>query len=151
MEKVTKQIVIGVTEDGGCAVSVSPDMDATTAFQLTGTLALHLMTAFRQVAVSDIKKSKLKTAEEASAIVGMTESIYDAMDSVFSNVLSKFYPSHPKYSLEDEAILELTNKKIEERYKALSKEERVKYRSSYDKMKHQLEVDRANDRTSKKA
>lgn len=153
MEKnLTKRIVIGLTDDDQCGINVSPDMDCATAFQLVGTLALHLMNAFYQVAV-DIETNnandEVKPSEKEieAAKQGLKESMYDAMDSVFSSVLTQFYPDAPKNQLEEEAILELVNKKIEDRYNAMSKEERARHAQAYNKMKLQMEY---RIRTTKK-
>ena len=140
MEKLNKQILIGLSDNDQCAISISPDMDAATAFQLIGTLSLHVLNAFRAVATKDINDSTdIKTKEKEAAITGITESLYDAMDNVFSTVLNQFYPAHPRYSLEDEAILELTNQKIQAKYDALTPEQKSNYHQAYNKMKLQAE------------
>lgn len=143
MEKLNKQILIGLSQDDQCAISISPDMDAATAFQLIGTLSLHVLNAFRTVAEHEINNApaelKLKDKQKEAAITGITESLYDAMDNVFSTVLNQFYPAHPRYSLEDEAILELTNQKIQAKYDALTPEQRTQYHQAYNKMKLQAE------------
>lgn len=65
--------------------------------------------------------------------------MYDAFDSLVSNVLNQFYPTHPKLEIEDEAILELTNKKIEERYNELSDSEKEAFRSTYSQILDKLQ------------
>ena len=144
MEKLTKQIIIGLSDDDQCAISISPDMDAATAMQLIGTLSLHVLNAYKTVATHAItnqsstdKTTKLKKKEIEAATIGITESLYDAMDNVFSTVLAQFYPHHPRYTIEDEAILELVNKKIEDKYNALTPEQRSQYSQAYSKMKLQ--------------
>lgn len=149
MEKLTKQIIIGLSDDDQCAISISPDMDAATAMQLIGTLSLHVLNAYKTVATHAItsnqtqdkqdKQIKLKKKEIEAATVGITESLYDAMDNVFSTVLAQFYPHHPRYTIEDEAILELVNKKIEDKYNALTPEQKSAYSQAYSKMKLQAE------------
>ena len=140
MEKITKSITIGLTDDNTCGVSVSPDMDCATAFQLVGTLAEHILNAFYTVAESQINSQHKSNDKDARiALLGIKESMYDAMDSIFSNVLNNFYPDAPRSSIEDEAILELVNAKIEERYNALSPEEKSKYAQAYSKMKLKME------------
>lgn len=145
MEKLTKQIIIGLSNDDQCAISISPDMDAATAMQLIGTLSLHVLNAYKTVATHAITNSdskeqiKLKKKEIEAATVGITESLYDAMDNVFSTVLAQFYPHHPRYTIEDEAILELVNKKIEDKYNALTPEQKSAYSQAYSKMKLQAE------------
>lgn len=143
MEKLNKQILIGLAENDQCAISISPDMDAATAFQLIGTLSLHVLNAFKAVAEHEINNApaelKLKDKQKEAAITGITESLYDAMDNVFSTVLNQFYPAHPRYSLEDEAILELTNQKIQAKYDALTPEQKSNYHQAYNKMKLQAE------------
>lgn len=156
MSKITKQMMIGLTDDEQCAVQVSPDMDAATAFQLIGTLALHILNAFNAVAIHDLEqmadpsaildsvpastksKSKLSKKELEAAKIGIKESMYDAMNSVFSTVLVQFYPDAPRSDLEDEAIIELVNDKIEQRYRSLSEKERKQYKRNYEKMKAHL-------------
>lgn len=140
MEKITKSITIGLTDDNTCGVNVSPDMDCATAFQLLGTLAEHLLNAFYKVAEVQIdSQHKSNDASAKAAKLGIKESMYDAMDSIFSNVLNNFYPDAPRSTIEDEAILELVNAKIEERYNALSPEEKSKYAQAYSKMKLKME------------
>ena len=142
MEKLNKQIIIGLSDDDQCAISISPDMDAATAMQLIGTLSLHVLNAYKTVATHAITNStdtKLKKKEIEAATTGITESLYDAMDNVFSTVLAQFYPHHPRYTIEDEAILELVNKKIEDKYNALTPEQKSAYSQAYSKMKLQAE------------
>lgn len=121
-------------------VNITPDLDAATAMQLLGTLAQHIMAAYTEVAVKDISdnSNNLTTSEKEAAISGIKDSIYDAMDNVFSTVLANYRPEHPRYTLEDEAILELVNKKIEQKYNSLPKKERAKYQAEYNKMKLRL-------------
>ena len=121
-------------------VNITPDLDAATAMQLLGTLAQHIMAAYTTVAVKQIEDSNndLSTSEKEAAIAGIKDSIYDAMDNVFSTVLANYRPEHPRYTLEDEAILELVNKKIEQKYNSLPKKERTKYKTEYNKMKLRL-------------
>lgn len=142
MEKLNKQILIGLADDDQCAVSISPDMDAATALQLIGTLSLHVLNAFRSVAEYEINNNPdttVKQKQKEAAITGITESLYDAMDNIFSTVLNQFYPAHPKYSIEDEAILELTNQKIQAKYDALTPEQKSSYHQAYNKMRLQAE------------
>lgn len=142
MEKLNKQILIGLAANDQCAVSISPDMDAATALQLIGTLSLHVLNAFRSVAEYEINNNPdttVKQKQKEAAITGITESLYDAMDNIFSTVLNQFYPAHPRYSIEDEAILELTNQKIQAKYDALTPEQKSSYHQAYNKMKLQAE------------
>lgn len=146
MEKLNKQILIGLADDDQCAVSISPDMDAATALQLIGTLSLHVLNAFRSVAEYEINNNPdttVKQKQKEAAITGITESLYDAMDNIFSTVLNQFYPAHPRYSIEDEAILELTNQKIQAKYDALTPEQKSSYHQAYNKMKLQAEFRKA--------
>ena len=137
MEKLKKHITIGLTEDNQCGVQISPEMQASEAFQLVGTLALHILSSYYKVATSQLEN--LSHEELNAAYTGIKESMYDAMDSVFSNVLIQFYPNAPKLSIEDEAILELTNKLIEERYNELTPEEQKAYSEGYRQTRARLE------------
>lgn len=123
-------------------VNITPDLDAATAMQLLGTLAQHIMAAYTEVAISQINQDSnnndLSKSEKEAAISGIKDSIYDAMDNVFSTVLANYRPEHPRYTLEDEAILELVNKKIEQKYNSLPKAERRRYQTEYNKMKLRL-------------
>lgn len=121
-------------------VNITPDLDAATAMQLLGTLAQHIMAAYTEVAVKELSsdQNNLSTSEKEAAISGIKDSIYDAMDNVFSTVLANYRPEHPRYTLEDEAILELVNSKIEQKYNSLPKKERAKYKAEYNKMKLRL-------------
>lgn len=154
MEKLNKQILIGLADDDQCAVSISPDMDAATALQLIGTLSLHVLNAFRSVAEYEINNNPdttVKQKQKEAAITGITESLYDAMDNIFSTVLNQFYPAHPRYSIEDEAILELTNQKIQAKYDALTPEQKSSYHQAYNKMKLQAEFRKATSKSELKS
>ena len=141
MEKLKKYMTIGLTDDEQCGVQISPDMMASEAFQLIGTLALHVLNSYYQVAISQL--NNLSQDELNAAYTGIKESMYDAMDTLFSNILTQFYPDAPKLSIEDEAILELTNKLIEERYDQLSPEEQKAYSEAYRQTVARLEEKRA--------
>ena len=135
-------MLIGISDKdpNQAGVNITPDLDAATAMQLLGTLAQHIMTAYTEVAVNQINQdsNNLSTSEREAAIAGIKDSIYDAMDNVFSTVLANYRPEHPRYTLEDEAILELVNRKIEQKYNSLPKKERAKYQAEYNKMKLRL-------------
>ena len=138
-QQLSKYMTIGLTDNNECAVKITESMDATTAFQLLGTLALHILKSYEAVAHQALAAQFNSSSDSSSdsqselelAKQGMTESLFDAMDNVFSNVLDNFYPTNPKASIEDEAILELTNKIIEERYNALTPEEREAFSKGY--------------------
>lgn len=140
MEKITKHMTIGTTPSNQAAISISPDITAAEALQLLGTLSLHVLNAYTEVAKSLINSSKLSKKELDAAITGIKESMYDAADNMFSSVLTQFYPDAPKNSIEEEAIITLQNKLIEERYNKLSKEEKSAYKKQYDKMKYVLKI-----------
>lgn len=129
-------------------VNITPDLDAATAMQLLGTLAQHIMAAYTEVAISQINQDQnnLSKSEKEAAISGIKDSIYDAMDNVFSTVLANYRPEHPRYTLEDEAILELVNKKIEQKYNSLPKKEKLKYQTEYNKMKLRLTYAKSTDK-----
>ena len=139
MKKLTKTITIGVTDSNECGVSVSPDMDCALALQLLGTLASHILNAYKAVAVDTISQSLTKKDKDA-AIQGITESMYDAADSIFSTVLTQFYPDAARNSIEDEAILRLTNELIEKRYNSLPESERKAFSTAYNKTKLSMQM-----------
>lgn len=129
-----KHISIGLPEDkpDKAAISISPDLDFNTALLLLGTLSKHILGAYFEVASRQIENSKQYSKKtRGAATLGIKQSMYDTADSLFSNVLTEFYPDAPKLSIEDEAILELTNQKITERYDQLSDEEKAAYASTY--------------------
>lgn len=140
MEKITKHMTIGITPSNQAAISISPDITAAEALQLLGTLSLHVLNAYNEVAKSLMTDTKLSKKELDAAITGIKESMYDAADNMFSSVLTQFYPDAPKNSIEEEAIITLQNKLIEERYNKLSKEEKSAYKKQYDKMKYVLKI-----------
>ena len=145
--ELTKQIVVGLTNDtpAQCGLHIDPDITAMEAFQLIGTLSLHILNAYYENAKQQITKPQVPNKEQEAALLGIKESMYDAFDSLVSNVLNQFYPTHPKLEIEDEAILELTNKKIEERYNQLSDEEKAAYKATYTQVLNKLH---GNDATS---
>lgn len=138
--ELTKQIVVGLTNDtpAQCGLHIDPDITAMEALQLIGTLSLHILNAYYENAKQQITKDQVPTKEQEAALLGIKESMYDAFDSLVSNVLNQFYPTHPKLEIEDEAILELTNKKIEERYNQLSDEEKAAYKATYTQVLNKL-------------
>ena len=138
--ELTKQIVVGLTNDtpAQCGLHIDPDITAMEAFQLIGTLSLHILNAYYENAKQQITKSQVPNKEQEAALLGIKESMYDAFDNLVSNVLNQFYPTHPKLEIEDEAILELTNKKIEERYNQLSDEEKAAYKATYTQVLNKL-------------
>ena len=140
MEKITKHMTIGITPSNQAAISISPDITAAEALQLLGTLSLHVLNAYNEVAKSLIQTNHLSKTELTAATQGIKESMYDAADNMFSSVLTQFYPDAPKNSIEEEAIITLQNKLIEERYNKLSKEEKSAYKKQYDKMKYVLKI-----------
>lgn len=142
MKKLTKTITIGVTDSNECGVSVSPDMDCTLALQLLGTLASHILNAYKAVAIDALAstKSNLSKKDKDAAIQGITESMYDAADSIFSTVLTQFYPDAARNSIEDEAILRLTNELIEKRYNSLPESERKAFSTAYNKTKLSMQM-----------
>ena len=135
MKEFEKYMTIGLTDETNAGVNISPNMDCATALQLLGTRSLHVANAFNLAAVNEITKIELPDSERQAAATGIKESIYDALDMVFSNVLASFYPGAPKYELEDEAILQLTNELIEKRYNALPKKEREAFKKHYQMQK----------------
>ena len=142
MEKITKHMTIGITKTNQAAISISPDITAAEALQLLGTLSLHVLNAYNEVAKSLLNSSKLSKTELHAAEQGIKESMYDAADNMFSSVLTQFYPDAPKNSIEEEAIITLQNKLIEERYNKLSKEEKTAFKDNYNKMKYVLKINK---------
>ena len=142
MEKITKHMTIGITPSNQAAISISPDITAAEALQLLGTLSLHVLNAYNEVAKSLLSSSKLSKHERAAAEQGIKDSMYDAADNMFSSVLTQFYPDAPKNSIEEEAIITLQNKLIEERYNKLSKEEKTAFKDNYNKMKYVLKINK---------
>lgn len=139
MEKITKHITIGLTADNQAAISISKDTTAAEAFQLLGTLSLHILKAYEQVANSSLQ-TMLSKKELDAARQGIKESIYDTADNIFSSVLSQFYPDAPRNEIEEEAIITLQNKLIEERYNKLSQKEKASFKEHYNKMKYVLSI-----------
>lgn len=134
-------MTIGITKTNQAAISISPDITAAEALQLLGTLSLHVLNAYNEVAKSLLNSANnLSKKELAAAITGIKESMYDAADNMFSSVLTQFYPDAPRNEIEEEAIIQLQNKLIEERYNKLSKEEKASYKKQYDKMKYVLKI-----------
>ena len=149
-----KQITIQIPDDkpDKCGIQISPELTCTEAFQMLGTLALHMLNAYTTVAISALNQnhnsgstpsaSKLSTdAELRAATTGIKESMYDAMNSVFSTVLQNYYPDAVRYSIEDEAILQLTNNLIEERYNKLTPAEQKAYSKAYQSLKASVTQD----------
>ena len=131
-----EKTIIMSAVDNKLKLSVSPSMDATTAFQMLGTLTTHLLNAFTEAALHDLNNTKGMTAKEKhAAITGIKESMYDAVNNILSNALNQYYPENPTLNLEEEAILKLTNELIEKRYNALSKKEKDAYARYQAKIK----------------
>ena len=135
-------MTIGITPSNQAAISISPDITAAEALQLLGTLSLHVLNAYNEVAKNLIQTNKLSNKERIAAEKGIKESMYDAADNMFSSVLTQFYPDAPKNSIEEEAIITLQNKLIEERYNKLSTKEKAAFKDNYNKMKYVLQIDK---------
>ena len=133
-------MTIGITPSNQAAISISPDITAAEALQLLGTLSLHVLNAYNEVAKSLMNTSNLSKKELEAATIGIKESMYDAADNMFSSVLTQFYPDAPKNSIEEEAIITLQNKLIEERYNKLSTKEKAAFKDNYNKMKYVLKI-----------
>ena len=134
-------MTIGITKTNQAAISISPDITAAEALQLLGTLSLHVLNAYNEVAKSLLNSANnLSKKELAAAEQGIKESMYDAADNMFSSVLTQFYPDAPKNSIEEEAIITLQNKLIEERYNKLSTKEKAAFKDNYNKMKYVLKI-----------
>lgn len=134
-------MTIGITKTNQAAISISPDITAAEALQLLGTLSLHVLNAYNEVAKSLLNSANnLSNKELAAAEQGIKESMYDAADNMFSSVLTQFYPDAPKNSIEEEAIITLQNKLIEERYNKLSTKEKAAFKDNYNKMKYVLKI-----------
>lgn len=142
MEKITKHMTIGITKTNQAAISISPDITAAEALQLLGTLSLHVLNAYNEVAKNLMTDSHLSNKELRAAHQGIKESMYDAADNMFSSVLTQFYPDAPKNSIEEEAIITLQNKLIEERYNKLSTKEKEAFKDNYNKMKYVLKINK---------
>ena len=140
MEKITKHMTIGITKTNQAAISISPDITAAEALQLLGTLSLHVLNAYNEVAKNLMNTTNLSKKELDAAQKGIKESMYDAADNMFSSVLTQFYPGAPKNSIEEEAIITLQNKLIEERYNKLSAKEKTAFKDNYNKMKYVLKI-----------
>ena len=141
-----KHISIGLPENkpDQAAISISPDLDFNTAFLLLGTLAQHMLSAYFSVATKSISsQTHLSKKTKSAAIAGIKQSMYDTADSLFSNILNTFDPDSPKLSIEDEAILQLTNQLIEERYNSLSEEEQAAYSKAYQGVVNYVNKERA--------
>lgn len=133
---IMEKTIVMSAVDNKLKLSVSPSMDATTAFQMLGTLTTHLLNAFTEAALHDINNTHGMTAKEKhAAITGIKESMYDAVNNILSNTLNQYYPENPTLNLEEEAILKLTNELIEKRYNALSKKEKDAYARYQAKIK----------------
>lgn len=135
-------MTIGITKTNQAAISISPDITAAEALQLLGTLSLHVLNAYNEVAKNLMTDSHLSNKELDAAITGIKESMYDAADNMFSSVLTQFYPDAPKNSIEEEAIITLQNKLIEERYNKLSTKEKKAFKDNYNKMKYVLKINK---------
>lgn len=133
-----KTIIMSVQDDK-LKLSVTPNLDVTTAYRMLGTLTKHLLDAFYSVAEHDIDSSSTLTPDEKKVSkIGAREALYDAMNTIMSNTLNQFYPDNAKASIEDEAILKCTNELILERYNALTPEEQAAYSKGYTDLSKRL-------------
>lgn len=126
-------------QDDKLKLSVTPNLDVTTAYRMLGTLTKHLLDAFYSVAEHDIDSSSTLTPDEKKVSkIGAREALYDAMNTIMSNTLNQFYPDNAEASIEDEAILKCANELILERYNALTPEQRAAYSKGYTKLSKRL-------------
>lgn len=133
-----KTIIMSVQDDK-LKLSVTPNLDVTTAYRMLGTLTKHLLDAFYSVAEHDIDSSSTLTPDEKKVSkIGAREALYDAMNTIMSNTLNQFYPDNARASIEDEAILKCANELILERYNALTPEEQAAYSKGYTDLSKRL-------------
>lgn len=131
-----EKTILITTKDDKAGISISPNTSLSDAIQLLGTLTLHILNAYTDVILKEVNQTTNTSAKEKhAAITGIKESMYDAMNNMLSTALNTYYPEHPTLQLEEEAILELTNKLIEDRYNALPKSQKVLYDRAKQKAK----------------
>lgn len=145
-----KTITINLNEDKA-GVYLDPSLTVAESLQLYGTLGLHILNTSLDAAKRQIKdpnqNPRPTKLEMNAAITGVQESLYDAMNNIISTVLAEFYPDAPRNSIDENAIIELTNQEINRRYNALSDKEKAKYSSAYHTMKAKLMKDIQVERT----
>lgn len=136
----------------GVNVTYSQNLNLSLAFQMLGTLALGIantaLETTTQLIEQDAATNQLTPKEVLAATKGLRDSIYDALNNLFSNVLSQFDPSSPKSDITEEAIIQLENKILEERYNALSPKEQTQYRQHYNKLRLQAQYRRDHAKTN---
>lgn len=139
-------------QDDKLKLSVTPNLDVTTAYRMLGTLTKHLLDAFYRVAEHDIDSSSTLTPDEKKASkIGTKEALYDAMNTIMSNTLNQFYPDNAEASIEDEAILKCANELILERYNALTPEQQAAYSKGYTNLSKRLGAVMMESRQSNKS
>lgn len=157
MEKELILITKPDDESNQIGIRLAPDLTTSVALQLVGTLALHILNSSLNVVTHTLKdpnrlnqnNQKPTALETKAAIQGVKDSLYDAADNVFSTVLSTFDPDAPKNTLDEEAILALTNQEVERRYNALSDKEKASYRAHYEALRASLMKDIKYERDTK--
>ena len=145
-----EKTILITTKDDKAGISISPNTSLSDAIQLLGTLTLHILNAYTDVILKEVNQTTATSAKEKhAAITGIKESMYDAMNNMLSTALNTYYPEHPTLQLEEEAILQLTNKLIEDRYNALPKSQKVQYDRAKQKAKLALSLSQStNDDTT---
>lgn len=141
-------------ESNQIGIRLAPDLTTSVALQLVGTLALHILNSSLQVVTKSINdpnrldqdKQKPTALERKAAIQGVKDSLYDAADNIFSTVLATFDPDAPKNSIDEDAILTLTNQEIERRYALLSDKEKQIYSANYQALRTALQKDIKDER-----
>lgn len=148
---ITKQ---SDSDSNQIGIRLDPSLTTSLAMQLVGTLALHILNSSLKTVSKTINDpnrlnqnhQKSTALERKAAIQGVKDSLYDAADNIFSTVLATFDPDAPKNSIDEEAILTLTNKEIERRYALLSDKEKQTYTAHYQALRASLLKDIKHER-----
>lgn len=134
-----KALYIEQTTQTECRISITPETDAYTALQLLGTLTAHILDAYSQAAIQSL--NPLESTTQA-AFEGIKLSLVDSLNTVVTNVINNFDPTRQSFidQIEEQAIIQLTNEKVEEYYNSLPAKDKEEFTQSYNQMKAALEL-----------
>lgn len=139
MDNKNKALYIEQTSPTQCRISITPTTDAATALQLLGSLTAHILEAYSQAAIQTLNPVEASTA---AALQGIKLSLVDSLNVLITNVINTFSPERQSFidQIEEQAIITLTDQKIDEYYNNLPEDERTAFTQTYNQMKEALQT-----------
>lgn len=133
----TNVIAVGQENDKTFCV-ISPNLDLGTAFQLLHTLSLHMLNAYTISANGGQLPEKPKE-EELKKFIAIKQELYEMYNLAVSSVLEHYAPEFElRPDVTADAIANEEERIVKEKYKHLTKEEKMEANKNIQKFKKDL-------------